>query len=691
MADVAVQSLLQGMKSDTKVVGGASTNIPNADTSGFREVVDHYISSADRFGGGVTTKRTINFAKTGNIVETGLQYNMAIEGAKGMFFVKYNDEVLNTRSGDFSLNKNGLVQNINGAILMGLPYDDKGVMADVNEKELTEVKINTVDILEPLATSNVDVDLNFNARASVMGGGSQSFNFNSGTALAKDTFFTMNAAVRKNDGISGEKTYKFIYNDAAATTPTFNVADGVTEITFSTNSELEGILNGTIKIPDEEKEDIKMRDVIENAKLDGDILYFNARSDSNGNVVSTVDLVEGSPDGLLKALGLAANTTAGQKFEMNQLYSPYDSGNNMAGKHVKSDYSKEFTVIDDLGGKHVGEIAVKRIGASEWAVEVFAAKGEPLSEGSRSDGLVAAGTIKFDHGKLANDGITAPTTATMTSSKGIAQGTNADKAYKYKINGQDITLKTSDTLKEMVKDINTASTNPKVKASLILDGDKYRIRLETSTTTTTGDLIKIEPQDNSGGGGGPKAAAQAFLENTLGLQTELKAITGLSTESKVTFDWNKEIFGSDPTEVTLNFDNLTQYVGDFSGDTESDGRTTGFFRNASVDKDGNLLGMYTNGETKKLYNIPLGFFNNPGALEMVEGGMFRETAESGDRKMALSGKEGMGSVVGQRLELSNTDTNSQLTNVVEANSNYTAAAKAYGIKLRMDDTLYKEI
>lgn len=117
-------------------------------------------------------------------------------------------------------------------------------------------------------------------------------------------------------------------------------------------------------------------------------IKFNVKSSLGNNISAKFN-------GSLSALGkLGVNSF----IDTNGYVKPnYDAGNleqNMAGGKIRHDSKTEFSAIDSLGNGHEISVAFKKIETMKYAVEVYTAKKDV--DNGRDDGLIAAGTIKFD-------------------------------------------------------------------------------------------------------------------------------------------------------------------------------------------------------------------------------------------------------------------------------------------------------
>ena len=106
----------------------------------------------------------------------------------------------------------------------------------------------------------------------------------------------------------------------------------------------------------------------------------------------------------------------------------------------------------------------------------------------------------------------------------------------------------------------------------------------------------------------------------------------------------------------------------------SDGYSSGVLKGLSVGSDGIISGFFTNGQTSNLAQIVLADFPNTAALKKV-GNYFGMTNDSGAAITNAPGSRGLGSILSNSLEMSNTDVAKEFVNMITAQRAYQASAK----------------
>lgn len=121
---------------------------------------------------------------------------------------------------------------------------------------------------------------------------------------------------------------------------------------------------------------------------------------------------------------------------------------------------------------------------------------------------------------------------------------------------------------------------------------------------------------------------------------------------------------------------LTQY------DTESalatsqvNGTAFGSLATVEVDEDGFVTALFTNGLSKKIYQIPIATFSNVDGLVAEAGGSYRSGPNAGPLNMKNAGSAGAGVVKAKSLESSTVDLAQEFSNLITTQRAYSAASK----------------
>ena len=118
-----------------------------------------------------------------------------------------------------------------------------------------------------------------------------------------------------------------------------------------------------------------------------------------------------------------------------------------------------------------------------------------------------------------------------------------------------------------------------------------------------------------------------------------------------------------------------------------DGFPGGELVSFDVDDDGTIFGAFTNGVTRKLGQVALAIFNNPGGLQDVGDNMYRVGPNSGDPMITDPSSMGAGRVVSGALEMSNVDLSQEFINMILASTGYQASSRVINASNEMLDQL----
>ena len=148
----------------------------------------------------------------------------------------------------------------------------------------------------------------------------------------------------------------------------------------------------------------------------------------------------------------------------------------------------------------------------------------------------------------------------------------------------------------------------------------------------------------------------------------------LSPKNLVHYEKQEEGFS---IALDIDFSTSTQLAQPFSVLTvEQDGFTSGRLDGIEIDSSGTIRANYTNGQNNPLGKIVVANFNNQNGLKQIGNATYTETAVSGTPQVGEAGSEGVGNILSGSLERSNVDITEELVNLITAQRNFQASAKA---------------
>ncbi|MEC4677696.1 MAG: flagellar hook-basal body complex protein, partial [Nitrospirota bacterium] len=107
-----------------------------------------------------------------------------------------------------------------------------------------------------------------------------------------------------------------------------------------------------------------------------------------------------------------------------------------------------------------------------------------------------------------------------------------------------------------------------------------------------------------------------------------------------------------------------------------DGFAAGSLSSVSIDKDGIVTGLFTNGQSRSLAQVRLARFNNDQGLSKVGNNVYVLSNDSGQPILGDPNSGGMGRVLSNSLELSNVDLAQQFIKMIEYQRGFQANSRS---------------
>lgn len=148
--------------------------------------------------------------------------------------------------------------------------------------------------------------------------------------------------------------------------------------------------------------------------------------------------------------------------------------------------------------------------------------------------------------------------------------------------------------------------------------------------------------------------------------------------SNVTFDYGTA--GQPAGTVGATSIGLTDGIRQFDTDydvrfVDQNGVSAGLLSSILVDEDGFVVANFSNGESRKIFKVPLADFVNPNGLQTQGGNVFKETKDSGEFNLREAGTGGVGAISPASLEGANVELADELTDMIIAQRAYQASSK----------------
>jgi flagellar hook protein FlgE len=128
--------------------------------------------------------------------------------------------------------------------------------------------------------------------------------------------------------------------------------------------------------------------------------------------------------------------------------------------------------------------------------------------------------------------------------------------------------------------------------------------------------------------------------------------------------------------VTVDLAGLTNYTGNTTVNILSqDGAPAATLQSFSINPDGQLVGVFSNGLKQTVAQVAMANFNNPPGLEKTGDALYRFTVNSGLPQVGVAGTGGLGIIESGTVEMSNVDLAQEFTNLIVAQRGFQANSK----------------
>ncbi|MGC9456925.1 MAG: flagellar hook protein FlgE [Halothiobacillaceae bacterium] len=152
--------------------------------------------------------------------------------------------------------------------------------------------------------------------------------------------------------------------------------------------------------------------------------------------------------------------------------------------------------------------------------------------------------------------------------------------------------------------------------------------------------------------------------------------------------------GAADLEIGVNFGtedgayNVTQFARPFNiVEQTQNGLAPGELTGLDIGDDGLVRASYSNGNFKNLAQVALADFRNPQALRQIGNNAWVETNDSGAPRSGVAGTDTFGLIQSGALEASNVDITEELVNLIVAQRNFQANARAIETNKQLSDTI----
>ncbi len=158
-----------------------------------------------------------------------------------------------------------------------------------------------------------------------------------------------------------------------------------------------------------------------------------------------------------------------------------------------------------------------------------------------------------------------------------------------------------------------------------------------------------------------------------GSGSRTNAPTGGAADLTATVQWANS---ADPTPLSMSFDPFTQFSapGNILSITQ-DGQGIGTVGSVSIDKDGSIFAVLSNGQTATIGNIGLVNFSNPEGLRRIGNNLLQQAPDSGEPVIGRPQSGTFGAVQSGSLELSTVDIAAEFVKLITLQRGFQANSR----------------
>ena len=154
---------------------------------------------------------------------------------------------------------------------------------------------------------------------------------------------------------------------------------------------------------------------------------------------------------------------------------------------------------------------------------------------------------------------------------------------------------------------------------------------------------------------------------------KINADTDPATITLANVDWGN---GSSSQSINLNISNINQYSGNYNViSVNQNGAELGLRTGVAIDNQGYVVASFSNGQSTKLYKLPVATFANVNGLTAKNGNVFQQSNESGEYNLREAGMGSAGTVESSTLEASNVDLADEFSKMIVTQRAYSAGTK----------------
>jgi flagellar hook protein FlgE len=147
--------------------------------------------------------------------------------------------------------------------------------------------------------------------------------------------------------------------------------------------------------------------------------------------------------------------------------------------------------------------------------------------------------------------------------------------------------------------------------------------------------------------------------------------------------------GAAQQQISLNIAGSTQLSNAFSvGNKKQNGVAVGQLAGVTVTDGGLIRASFSNGDIVPLGKVALAKFSTPTGLRQIGTAYWEATGVSGEASLGSASADGFGKLMSGTIEGSNVDITEELVNLIAAQRNFQANAKALDTASQVSQTIF---
>ncbi|MEO5345168.1 MAG: flagellar hook protein FlgE [Magnetococcus sp. YQC-9] len=204
-------------------------------------------------------------------------------------------------------------------------------------------------------------------------------------------------------------------------------------------------------------------------------------------------------------------------------------------------------------------------------------------------------------------------------------------------------------------------------------GNPHSLRLEFNRTTNANEWSwTAQEQDMTTGNLVGTASAANILE--------FDESGHYKSGSPVDLEFTLANGSTTPLKIAFDLSSSTQVASESAtGNWTADGYPPGNLDSLAVDRDGIVSGHYTNGQTRKMFQVALVDFSNENALEQIGANLYKPTVQSGQPMIGVPQSSRLGSIASNSLEQSNVDISNEFIRMITTQRGFQANSRIVSV------------